>query len=239
MRDTRPRALGAKLLTSLLLACLSAGTAAAQASRIDTNALTEETQKSHPDPDRMALVWWIPEEFWEATLAQDPATSKAQAEAFLKTVRPYLIFGVVDGKMGAFGGVTYKSEATIRSTIEVVDARGAAHLPIAHEKVDADTRNLLAMMRPVLSNVIGKTGENLHFVLFPATDAAGRRIADANAEGMLTLKLGADVFKWRLPLASLLPPKVCPVDGEQMSGGWKFCPWHGERLAPKPDNKRF
>src|SRR5687767_3356099 len=145
MRDLRQRAPRAKLLPALLLlSCLLAPAAAAQAGRIDTNALTEESQKTHPDPDRMTLVWWIPDEFWEATFAQDPSVSKAHADAFLKTVKPYLIFGVVDGKLGAFGGVTYKSEATIRGTIQVVDAQGAAHRPLAHEKVGADARNLLA-----------------------------------------------------------------------------------------------
>ncbi|HEX7956048.1 MAG TPA: hypothetical protein VF508_03845, partial [Pyrinomonadaceae bacterium] len=153
---------------------------------------------------------------------------------FIKTVSPYLIFAVVDGKMGAFGGVTYKSEEVIRGTLQVVDVRGAAYRPLAGDRVDADTRNLLGMMKPVLSNVIGKTGENLHFFIFPATDASGRKLADPSKEGTLKLKLGADEFKWRLPLSSLLPPKVCPVDGEQMSGAWKFCPWHGEKLAPKP-----
>ena len=236
MRDLHPRA---KLLTALLLSCLFASAAAAQPGRIDTDALVNETQKFHPAQDRLTVVWWIPNEFWEVTFAQDASVPKAEAEAFMKNVRPYLIFGVVDGRFGPSGDATFKSEAEIRGVLQIVDAQGAAHRPIAHEKVDAEVRNLLALMKPVLSNIMGKTGENLHFFIFHPADAAGRKIADANKEGTLTVKLGADAFKWRLPLASLLPTKVCPVDGEQMSGGWKFCPWHGERLAPRPDAKRF
>jgi hypothetical protein len=34
----------------------------------------------------MTMVWWIPEEFWQATLAEDPTTSKAQAEEFLDRI---------------------------------------------------------------------------------------------------------------------------------------------------------
>ncbi|HEX7955875.1 MAG TPA: hypothetical protein VF508_02980, partial [Pyrinomonadaceae bacterium] len=59
-RRLHPGALLGKLLPALLLTCLFACAAAAQANRVDTNALTEETQKTHPDADRMALVWWIP-----------------------------------------------------------------------------------------------------------------------------------------------------------------------------------
>ena len=236
MRDIPPRA---KLLTALLLSCLFAPAAAAQPGRVDTDALVNETQKFHPSQDRLTVVWWIPKEFWEVTFAQDGSVPKAEAEAFMKNVSPYLIFGVVDGRFEPSAGATFKSEAEIRGALQLLDAQGAAHRPIANEKVDADVRNLLALMKPVLSNVMGKTGENLHFFLFPTADAAGRKVADANREGTLTVKLGAEAFKWRLPLASLLPPKVCPVDGEQMSGGWKFCPWHGDRLAPGPATKRF
>jgi hypothetical protein len=229
-------ALRSRLLLAAALACACAGAAPAQqAGRIDINALTEETQKTLPDPDRMTLVWWIPEQFWHATLAQDPTTSKAQADAFIRTVSPYVMFVVVDGKIGAFGGVTYKTEDAIRGAIQVVDARGVAHRPLGREKIDADTLNLLMAMKPILASMMGRMGENMHFVLFPAKDAAGRRLADPAQEGALALKLGENSFRWKLPLGSVLPPKTCPVDGERMSGAWKFCPWHGEKLAPGAD----
>jgi len=239
-----------RLLLASALACLFACEAAAQttppppapapaqtpaqATHVVVDDLREETQKSLPDSDRMTLVWWIPEEFWQATLADDPTTSKAQVEEFLKTVRPYVMFAVVDGKMGAFGGITYKPEEVIRSTIQVVDMQGTTHRPLPENKIDPDTRNLLAVMKPVLSNMMGKMGENMHFVVFSARDAAGRRLADPTKEGTFSLKLGSDVYKWRLPLGSLLPPKVCPVDGEVMNGAWKFCHWHGDKLVTKP-----
>ncbi|HEV7890657.1 MAG TPA: hypothetical protein VGP08_08460 [Pyrinomonadaceae bacterium] len=248
MKNFNKNSLLKSLVLASALACLFAGKAAAQkpeppppmatptpaqANRVNVDALREETQKSLPDSNRMTLIWWIPEEFWEATLAED-STPKAQAEEFLKTVRPYVMFAVVDGTMGAFGGLTYKSEEVIRSTIQVVDMQGVVHRPLSDDKVDPDTKNLLAIMKPVLSNMMGKMGENMHFVVFPARDAAGRKLADPTKEGTFSLKLGSDVYKWRLPLGSLLPAKVCPVDGEVMNGAWKFCHWHGDKLVTKP-----
>lgn len=236
MKNLNKNSLLKSLMLASVLSCVCAATAApqVQTGRVDLNVLTDETQKTLPDADRMTLVWWIPEEFWQATLGQDANHSKAQTEEFLKIVRPYVMFAVVDGKIGSFGGVTYKSEEVVRSTIQVVDSQGTVYRPLSNDKIDPDTRNMLAMMKPVLSNMIGKMGENMHFVVFPAKDAAGRRIADPYKEGALSLKMGSDVFKWRLPLGSLMPAKTCPVDGEVMSGAWKFCPWHGDKLVTKP-----
>jgi hypothetical protein len=205
-----------------------------QPARVDVNTLTEETQKMHPAADRLALVWWLPEEFWQATLAQDPTTTKAQGEQFMGMIRGYAMFVVVDGKIGPFGGITYKSEENIRGAIQVTDVHGGVHRPIPADRVDPDAKVLMSVMKPILSNMIGKMGENMHFILFPAKDSAGRKIADPTKEGTLTLKLGADVYRWRLPLGSLLPAKSCPVDGERLNGAWKFCPWHGDRLVTKP-----
>lgn len=239
MRTTEKSTPRRALALAALMSCLCAGTAAAQtapaqAGRVDVNALTEETQKMHPGADRLVLAWWLPEEFWQATIAADPTTTKAQAELFMGMIRRYAMFVVVDGKIGSFGGVTYKSEESIRGTIQVTDVHGGVHRPIAADRVDPDAKMLMSLMKPILSNMIGKMGENMHFVLFPAKDSAGRKIADATREGTLSLRLGADVYKWRLPLGSLLPTKSCPVDGERLSGAWKFCPWHGERLAARP-----
>lgn len=236
MRTLTKNSLLKILLLASLLSCVCAGAGAAQIPQgvINLDALTDETQKTLPDADRITLVWWIPEEYWRTALGQDPTGSKAQTEEFLKTVRPYVIMAVVDGKIGSFGGVTYKSEEVIRSTIQVMDSQGAVYRPLTNDKIDPDTRNILAAMKPLLGNTIGKLGENMHFVVFPAKDAAGRRIADPYKEGTLSLKLGSDLYKWRLPLGSLIPAKTCPVDGEMMNGSWKFCPWHGDKLVSKP-----
>ncbi|MCA1558049.1 MAG: hypothetical protein LC731_05860, partial [Acidobacteria bacterium] len=146
---------------------------------------------------------------------------------------PYTLFVVVDGKIGAYGGVTYKSEQVIRDSIQLIDSQGAIYRPLAKESVDAETASLLSLMKPVLSNMMGQLGQNMNFVLFPAKDKAGQQLLAARREGAFTVKMGESTFKWRLPLGSLLPPKVCPVDGEQLNGAWKYCPWHGKELLLK------
>ena len=202
----------------------------AQDRKVDINALVQETQKMSQSADEMKMIWWIPEEFWRVSFEQDPNMTAAQAEQFIKVLRPYMVIVVVDGKIGAIGGVTYKPQITIQNSIQIVDREGTHYRPLSDEKIDADTKNFLSMMKPVFVNMLGPMGQNMHFFLFPSKNKKGQNIAVAKKEGTFSVKLDKREFKWRLPLGSLLPPKVCPVDGEKMSGAWKFCPWHGVEL---------
>lgn len=202
----------------------------AQDRKVDINALTQETQKMSQSANEMTLIWWIPEEFWRVSFEKDPNMTASQIEEFLKVLRPYMLIVAVDGKMGAFGGVSYKPKATIQNSIQMIDREGTHYRPLSDENIDADTKNFLSMMKPVFVNMLGPLGQNMHFFLFPPKNKKGQDVAVAKREGAFSVKLDKREFKWRLPLGSLLPPKVCPVDGEKMNGAWKFCPWHGVEL---------
>jgi hypothetical protein len=201
-----------------------------QATQVDITALTQETQRMSQKADEMTMVWWIPEEYWRVSFAQNPAVTEAQSEELLKTLRPYTVVVAVDGTIGSFGGVTYTPETTLRNSIQLVDEQGNAYRPLSDPEIDADTKNFLVMMKPALASVLGPIGQNMHFFVFPAKGKGGKQIADAKKEGAFSLRLAGKEFKWRLPLGSLLPPKTCPVDGEKLNGAWKFCPWHGSKL---------
>jgi hypothetical protein len=202
----------------------------AQENQVDLNALISETQKMGEKADEMTLVWWLPEAYWQAVFAQDATMTEAQVEEFLSVLRPYTLVAVVDGKIGPFGGVTYKAEKDIRSGTRFIDNQGSEYVPFREDEVDADAKNLLSAMKPVLANILGPMGQNVNFYLFPAESKEGKKLADPTKEGTFLVTLTDRAFKWRLPLGSLLPPKVCPVDGEKMSGAWKYCPWHGVEL---------
>jgi hypothetical protein len=202
----------------------------AQDRKIDIDALVYETQKMSQAAKEMTLVWWIPEEFWRVSLEQDPNITADRTEEFLKVLRRYMIIVVIDGEVGVFGGITYKPRTTIENNIQVIDRQGTYYRPFSDEKIDASIKNFLLLMKPLLANMLGPLGENSHFFLFPAKNEKGEDIAVAKREGAFSVKLDKREFKWRLPLGSLLPPKVCPVDGEKLNGAWKFCPWHGVEL---------
>jgi len=200
------------------------------AQEINMNALIQESQKLSESPDKMTLIWWTPEEFWQASFEQNPNSSPAEVEEILNVLRPYLMIVAADGDIGPFAGITYKSRDIMQNSIQLVDREGTHYRPLSDEAIDPDTRNFLSMTAPTLANMLGEMGQNMHFFLFPSKDKQGRNIAVAKEEGTFSIKLDEREFKWRLPFGSVLPPKVCPVDGEELNGAWKFCPWHGATL---------
>jgi len=206
----------------------------AQQSKVDSSSLIRETQKALNENHKVTLVWWIPEEFWRTTLAANPDMTTNMIEKILKPLKPYTLVAVVKGEFGPFGGITYAAETDIRTNLFLFDSQENQYSPIDNADLNPDLQNFLGMMRPVFANMLGPMGKNFDFYAFPATDKAGNKIANAKAEGTFTVQLAQDKFKWRLPLGSLLPPKICPKCGEILSGNFKYCPYDG---TPLPDSK--
>lgn len=217
----------------LLLGTLPPGVCKAQvkeASRPDLNAFIQETQKTSTDTDKLDFVWWIPEEYWRLVFSDDPTMTEASIDELVGVLEPYTVFAVVVGKLGPIGGPRWTSEENVRASIALKDDKGRSYTVLSAEQIDPDAANLMHMMRPVLANILGPMGENMHFYLFPRTRPDGTPIWDTRAPGRITLALGQSEYTWRLPLGSLLPPKTCPVCGAQLSGAYNYCPWDGTKL---------
>jgi hypothetical protein len=200
------------------------------APKVDVQELIRETQKMEQKAHQITLVWWTPKEFWEVSMAQNPGVTAAQAQEFVKVFQPYIVLAVFDGKVSPFGGITYRPEPEIRADLRVLDKAGTSYAALTEDQIQPDTKNLLAMMKPVLTNALGPLGQNMNFYVFPGKDAKDQPIAEAKTPGALAVKVGDREFKWRLPLSSLLPPKACAKCQEKCSGAWSFCPWCGTAL---------
>lgn len=197
---------------------------------IDINQLVSETQRATSAVDRLAMVWWMPEEFFKASMMQDGSMTPEGVEEFVGVLRPYLVIAAVDGTLGPMGGATFVDAAVVRESITLVAENGERFVPLDLKSVSADARTFATMLKPVLSGMLGAMGENMQLFFFPAVTADGDRIGDASSPGSFSIEMGEEVFEFDLPLGSVLPVKVCPVDGKEMSGAWKFCPWHGAQL---------
>lgn len=204
-------------------ACLAQG-------RSELNALIQETQKKSDRPGEMTFVWWIPLEYWQMSFAQNPSTTPEQTEKVLSVFRPYTVVAVVDGKIGAYSTVAYRPEEEVSKAIKVKDRLGNVYAPLQEEEISTETRSFLAAMKPVLSSVLGPMGKNMYFFIFPAQDKSGSMIADAKNAGTFSVLLDDREFKWKLPLASLLSQKTCPICKEKLPGTYKFCPYDGTKL---------
>jgi hypothetical protein len=204
--------------------------------KIDLQALIQETQRTEQGSGKLTLVWWLPEQFWEASTSQNPAVTKEQIDQVLKTIRPYTIVAVVAGDVGSFGGVTYRSEEAIRTAVTIKDTEGLSYSPLGESEIDPDTKNLMQLIKPVIVNMLGPLGQNMHFILFPAKTKDGQPIADATKEGLLSIGLGDQQFKYRLPLGSVLPPKYDPKTGEKFPGNYTYNPFTGSELVAETQN---
>jgi hypothetical protein len=218
-------------LAVLFITSLAISIAHAQEPKVELNALIQETQKMGNEPNSMMLVWWIPEEFWEVAMAQDPTVTPEAAQQLRDAVKPYVLVAVVDGKIGPFGGATYQPEPQVRASLSIKDNAGNSYTPLPDNQISGDVRNLLAVIRPMLANMIGPMGENMNFYAFNANDAQGKRIADPRSEGKFTVIVRDQEMAYRLPLGSLLPRQTCPKCSESLTGSFKFCPYDGTKLG--------
>jgi hypothetical protein len=223
------------ILTAGFSLLLLAGQGHAQ-ERIDLRALVRETQITSNAANERTMVWWLPEQFWQASLRQGKLTGD-QVDEFLKVVRRYTLIAVVDGRVGPFGGMSFNPEEAVRANVTLKDATGVNYAPLGESSIDPDMKNLIQAMKPIAANMLGPIGQNMHFVLFPAKSDDGRLVADAASNGTLWVNVGGKEFRYRLPLGSLLAPKYDPGTGETFPGNYKFSPFTGTKLSTESPNK--
>ena len=130
--------------------------AAAQEQKIDVNGIVRDTQQVSNEGGEFNIAWWLPDEFWKASLAAKPgATTPAQQETLIKVVHPYFIIGIISGKSGAFGAMTYRTEAEVRAMLQLKDSEGNIYKPLADDKVDGSVPALLGLMKPGMARMMG------------------------------------------------------------------------------------
>jgi hypothetical protein len=217
------RVLPAVAMLALLVPC-------ARAQDVDVNELIRDTQLTSQAANEILLIWWLPTEFWAASMKTNPTVTPAQIDEVRQVVQDYVLVAIADGKMGPFGGVAFRREEDFRAKLTIVDAAGNKYPPLSPEQLKPDLINLLGAMGPVLTNMIGQLGANMHFYVFPANDADGKPIADAIGTGHFTVSYGEKSFRFRLPLGSLLAKKTCPKCSERLNGAYQFCPYDGTTL---------
>jgi hypothetical protein len=219
----------AVLAGALIAAALHAS--AAGSDRIDLAQLTRETQQQYQDASKLELVWWVPADIWAAVMNE--RTAREVRESTLGLFDDYLVFFVTEADLSPMGQIRFRSEAQTRERFRLVLPDGKRIAPLPDAEIRADMAVLLNSLRPALANGAGAIGENFRPLLFSARDAQGLKRVDTRGEGTLRVALGEREFRWRLPLAALQPPRTCPVDGEILSGAFRYCPYHGAEL-PDP-----
>jgi len=219
----------------LLFIAVSLHAAQVDAGTSNLPALIRETQKLTNSADDFVLIWWIPHEYWQAALKDNPRITDTQKQDIFKTVEDYTIVGVVDAKKGGLAGFSYTASDVVQKTAKLTAPNGKVFSPLSESDLSNAARNLVSMLKPFFGNLLGQLGQNTIFVVFPAKDEDGKSLIDPLKEGRFVVDENNHEASWQLPLASLLPENICPTCGEHLPGNYKFCPYDGTKLGETAD----
>ena len=220
--------------TATILAALLASSlfeASSWGADVALNELMADLQKQRFDKSQFLLAWWMPVEYWQASLRAQGGLSEDQMAKVTNAVDDYFVLCVVDTQISTFGAIEPKPRSEVLKEVAIKIDSGVWLQPLSDEAISADAKNLFAMIRPVMGNMLGQFGQGVEFVIFPGKDPQGRRIADPHQAGGFTVRLGEVSFHWRLPLGSLLPPKYDAQTGEKFPGNYRFSPYTGQELV--------
>lgn len=199
--------------------------------------MTTECQVSPAtNSDHLALAWWIPSEFWEASLDQDPTTQPADKKEMLDALKGTSIIAIVQADITNFGTFKFYDEETVSKTrkLSYIDAEGKIHQLVTLDKIKPELQLVMGVMKPILSNAMGEMGKNFHFYVLDDVDANQKRIIDPYKKGTLKVELQTKALEnlsaeINYPLNSLFIPRLCP-NGKKAHVTWEFCPWTGKKL---------
>ena len=178
----------------------------------------------------MTLSFWIPNCYWRIALEGNPIGTEETIKTIEDIFKDYVIVCAADIVIDGKAGITATSDSILRNNIRIIDGKGKKHYALAETDLSSELALMLVNIQPMFAKMFGQLGDGMHFYAFEVKDKKGNNLIDETKEGEFVVAHSKTVFKWRLPLVSLLENKVCPEDKEQMKGNWKFCPFHGVEL---------
>jgi len=194
---------------------------------VSMDALITETQFSSDSENRFEMIWWLPKIFWEISFSQDPSISEEDIISIREMFEEYELFAVLNGKIGFFGGVTYQTLEEILPKFSV-SLNGVSFENVDQSNISADLNNFLIVIKPMMANMMGPMGENIHFIFMkPSGNNSG---INPYSKQIVSLAMGDFKKEVELPLSSLLMEKKCSQDGKLYNGKWNYCPIDGQPL---------
>jgi hypothetical protein len=220
------------IILFLLLFSLSGLLSAQQDSTVRVSDFIKEIEQLDDHNHRMSLIIWMPWLYRQTAMIQasNGRPLDQRVQDMVKSMKQYTIVGVVDGKMVPFG-INYRPDQDIRDSIRLTINDSVVFHPLEEKNLNSTMRDLLGLLRPIMSSMLGQMGNYLSFFVFENTNPKGKYYIDAGSPGKFSISLSqSTVFSWRLPLDVLTPPSYFPVDGEKLSGKFEYCPYHGRKL---------
>lgn len=210
---------------------------------VDTDRLTKDTQVSPAEAGdgHMALVWWVPVEFWQAVFSKDSSTGETNKKQMLDTLSGVSLLAVVQADINSFGAFNFYPKEIVDSHMRVtytgVDGKAQTLTPLT--EISPDLEIVVGVFKPILGSAMGNLGKNFHFYVLndKATTSKGfpTRVIDPYQAGELTVQIAKRsgtslTARVEMPLNELFVPRLCPGD-KPAHVTWKYCPWTGTKLS--------
>lgn len=215
----------------LLLAALLALAFPLAAQQSTSAKLAEECRQEHITDSSYSMVWVFPTEYWTLSYREKGNMSEAEIQRVVEWMSPYTLVLIADGSIAPLGNVVYRTKTELSQQLSLTAGQTTAK-PLKPDEINEQTRAFVAVMKPVIAQMLAMEAKNIHFVLFPAAPNE-KPLIEPKQKGSFTLHLRDLTFSWRTPFAAITPAKRCPIDGEEQNGSWEFCPWHGVPLMEK------
>ena len=207
-------------------------------SAVSIEAFTKDTQARAriSGDNHLAMVWWIPNEFWESVLIRNDSLSDANKKMMLDVMAGISILGVVQADVTELGAFTFFSKESIlkHMTISFYDPKETLTRITPIQSIDSNLQIVLGAFKPILEAAMGNLGKNLHFYVLNDKIDSFHRLMDPYEKGLIKIQLmknenvpiSAEI---ELPLNCLYVPRKCP-NGKDAHITWRYCPWTGEKL---------
>jgi len=188
---------------------------AADATGIDTKALTHKTRRLVDDAGQFYMAWWLPQALSQAILQDTPNVPQTDNEQMLRALEPYVVFALSRGEVGANGLENVRDRADLlRNSRLTVDGQTMSAAPA--DQNDPGAQAALEMIKPALAATLGRNARGIEFALY--RPVPGMRPLDPTLPGSLEYTLYRKHCQWQLPLwapvASVpvrAPPAAMPV----------------------------
>lgn len=222
-----------EMLGILALCAALAIAAPARAQKVELGKLVADTQKISQTGQRIVMVWWLPNEYWEAVVDNDPSFTKEMARNIIRVVGDYFIVALVDGRISPFGSITARPRPELLAELSLTVPGNRELRPLEDGKLPPDLQNLIVALKPMFAKMAGQFGQAMEMFVFPGVTPGGARFVDPRREGRFSLGVAGQSFQWRLPLGSLLPDRYDPDTKETFPGNFNFNPFTGNKLRAR------
>ncbi len=232
------RNLCALIVIAAMLFSLSVAAERKSLKEVDADAFIADTQvapKGTGD-SHLALVWWIPNEFWESILSRDATTSEADKKAMLDAMEGVTLLVIVQADITQFGAMRFYSREEIERSmvLSFADGDDTRHALSLVREIDPDLEVILSIFRPILGSAMGNLGNNMQFYVLdnktPSSEALVSPYEKGRIDARLSKRDGSLMeASIELPINALFVPRLCP-NGREAHISWKYCPWTGQKL---------